>query len=275
VNDNPEAAAFSRREAMLALPLVTAVVSAIAMWPLASYGALFAAGVGAVSAVVVGLPVLHWVVTGGRTRFWQLTVVGGLAGALPLLVLLIGTGFAARANNLSQMLAGGPMRLVSGLATLEMVPVLIGAASGALVWLFVSLPGPRPTVRAVATVLILAGAALPASLISRRQRSSAPSRGPAPTAGHMETAKYEWAIARPAGAEATTTLTRPDRPGCALVIHSDPTAQRIEGGPNPVQATIFLYANPLNGRLFRIVQVGFVVDEHFLSRVETTGCAPW
>jgi hypothetical protein len=122
--------------AVLMLPIIAAVVAACTMWPVHVYAALIAGGVGLVSAAAVGVPALYWAVTHGRTKFHHLVILGALAGAVPVVVLSI-------VNVVGLLFADGSLptpkasAVLTGLARLEIVPMSIGAVSGAIYWLVV------------------------------------------------------------------------------------------------------------------------------------------
>lgn len=102
-------------------------------------------GLAAASAALMGVPVLFWALDHGRTRLEPLVALGGVTGALPLL-LVLASGILGRLRVggvpwVREVLGRGvPIPFVgltpwSTFLGHEAGAILIGAASGAIYWI--------------------------------------------------------------------------------------------------------------------------------------------
>jgi len=259
--------------AALALPLVTGVVAAAMLLPWQPYVAAYAAVIGATAGAVVGVPALVWTLRRGRRKFADLLVSGAVGGAAcGALWFVIGLSQGAGRAPLASLL---PMLLA-----LMMAPAFIGAAAGAILWLLAIDRQRSVSRRLTLAVIALAIACAPTFITFGALAARRASRADRPESllrpARIEKSAYDWVVeAAPDGTPSIVRFSRPDRPGCALLVSSADAARQMQGASNPVRLDIAVFGSGADPQRFEVRQVGSIEDRALLSSATTVGCDPW
>ena len=164
--------------ALAALVALCVVTAWFASEPAARGVAMVAAPLAAICAAFAGIPAAYWAVSTGRGSLRDWAGLGAVAGGLPALVVLIGGGLGALLRGDTGLLDIGPRSMVAlllnaigipavvlrgrGFLAFEVLPMLIGGATGSVFWAVFLCTGSRLRRSGLALALLAIASAVSA-----------------------------------------------------------------------------------------------------------------